>query len=71
MTVKELITQLKTLNQDLPVVINDADTEWLLNLKCANLYYSPSKKISYVSLFASYDSFLGRDVTETPLSFGE
>lgn len=50
MTVKELIENLQILNPELPIVINDADTSWLLNI------LSIVEEDKYVSLESNYTS---------------
>lgn len=50
MTVKELIKILQELPQDTTVVINDADTNWPLNINEVN------NRVGYIEISGSYDN---------------
>lgn len=57
MTVAELITKLKQMPQEAPVVIEDSDTMWLLNLQ--GVYKSEAlgvtRNVEHVAIYGDYD----------------
>lgn len=57
MTVKELINKLQDVDEDLTVVIDDADTNWTLKLPDDGVY----EMDNYLVLSASYRDEINRD----------